>query len=209
MLRKIQRIEICGGIASGKTTFAALLPKLNISLIFENFHANPFFHAFYADPVNTAFETEVTFLLQHYHEIKVASKLGKLFVCDFSLFLDRAYAKVTLSEDKREAFLAVYREVVRDVLAPSLIVYLKCDPVIELDRIRHRGREAERGITLSYLEQINIQLEQVLAEPLINDEIITIDSGLVDFAHDEAVKREILNQIGQKLKIQQDIIRSI
>jgi deoxyadenosine/deoxycytidine kinase len=173
--------------------------------VFENFQANPFFHAFYADPINTAFETEISFLLQHYHQIKAASNLGKLFTCDFSLYLDLSYAQVTLSDNKREAFLAVYREVVRDLGTPSLTVYLKCDPVIELDRIRHRGREVERCITLSYLEQINIQLEQVLAERPINDEIITINSGLVNFAHDEAAKREILNQIGQKLEIEQDM----
>lgn len=204
----VARIEVCGGIASGKTTLAALLAKLDIRPIFENFQANPFLHAFYADPINTAFETEISFLLQHYHETKTAWKLCKLFVCDFSLYLDLSYANVTLSKGKRGAFLAVYREVKRDLGMPSLIVYLKCDPVIELDRIRRRGREVERGITLSYLEQIKIQLEQVLAEQSIHNEIITINSGLVDFAHNEAAKREILHQIGQKLGIEQDIIQS-
>lgn len=176
-----------------------LLSQLNIRPIFENFQVNPFFHAFYADPVGTAFETEVSFLLQHYHEIKTAAKHGEPFVCDFSPYLDISYANVTLSQDKREAFLAVYREVERDLGTPSLTLYLKCEPEIELERIRCRGREVENGITLSYLEQINVRLEQVLAERTFIGETIVIDSGLLDFAHDEEVKHTILNRIGQKL----------
>ncbi len=175
------------------------MPQLNILPTFENFQANPFFHAFYADPVGAAFETEVSFLLQHYHEIKTSAKRGKSFVCDFSFYLDLSYANVTLSQDKLEAFLAVYREVKRDLGTPSLTVHLKCEPKIELERIRCRGREVENGITLNYLEQINVRLEQVLAERPFAGEIIVIDSGLSDFAHDEEVKHTILSHIIQKL----------
>ena len=68
------RIEICGGIASGKTTLANLLARSNIDPILEDFQTNLFWRAFYADPAGTAFETEITFLLQHYHQIKTARK---------------------------------------------------------------------------------------------------------------------------------------
>ena len=33
---------------------------------------NPFWEAFYTDPSAYTFETEITFLLQHYHFAKVA-----------------------------------------------------------------------------------------------------------------------------------------
>ncbi len=91
------RIEVCGGIASGKTTLANLLHKLDIPSTLENFAANPFMQQFYADPIKTAFETEITFLLQHYHQTKIAANLNKRFVCDFSFLLDLAYARVTLN----------------------------------------------------------------------------------------------------------------
>src|SRR3954447_11075813 len=91
------RVEICGGIASGKTTLANLLGSSERMVVREDFSSNPFWRAFYDDPNNTAFETEITFLLQHYHQIKVATNLEKSFACDFSLLLDYAYAHVTLN----------------------------------------------------------------------------------------------------------------
>lgn len=99
------RIEICGGIAAGKTTLAQLLSQLGIVGVLEDFQSNPFWKPFYADPAGTAFETEISFLLQHYHEIKAAAKRGATFVCDFSLLLDLAYAHVTLSGGKQSAFI--------------------------------------------------------------------------------------------------------
>jgi deoxyadenosine/deoxycytidine kinase len=60
---EIKRIEIAGGIASGKTTLARLLRKVGLQAIHEQFRKNPFFTAFYEDPGYTAFETEITFLL--------------------------------------------------------------------------------------------------------------------------------------------------
>lgn len=193
------RIEICGGIASGKTTLANLLAKLNINPILENFQTNPFWHAFYADPKDTAFETEITFLLQHYHQIKIARKSGNTIASDFSMYLDLAYAHVTLPQDKREIFLSVYREVEKELGAPALLIHLKCDPKIELKRIRERGREVENSITIEYLQQINTQLEKILVEKAHPEKLFVINSGLLDFAHEEDVKQSVLDQIDAAL----------
>ena len=51
------RIEICGGIASGKTTFAVLLNSLGYDPVYENFQSNPFWEAFYTVPEKYNFET--------------------------------------------------------------------------------------------------------------------------------------------------------
>ncbi|SDX69253.1 deoxynucleoside kinase [Nitrosomonas halophila] len=193
----IHRIELCGGIASGKTTLANLLTRLRIKPVLENFQSNPFWQAFYADPIGTAFETEITFLLQHYHQIKTAQKLENKTACDFSLLLDQAYARVTLSQDKLQAFLAVYQEVNKELPPASLLIYLRCNPEIELDRIRHRGRRVENSITIEYLQQINMQLERLIAD--YSDALFVVDSGQLDFANNENVKKYLLEQIEMKV----------
>lgn len=197
-----RRIEICGGIASGKTTLANLFARLNINLILENFQSNPFWRAFYADPIGTAFETEITFLLQHYHQIKTARKSASLIASDFSVYLDLAYAYVTLPEDKREIFLSVYREVEKELGAPSLLIHLKCDPEIELQRIRERGRAVENSITIEYLQKINTQLEKILVEKAHPRKLLIINSGLLDFAHNEDAQQSVLNQINDNLTME-------
>ncbi|MDA8259362.1 MAG: deoxynucleoside kinase [Betaproteobacteria bacterium] len=193
------RIEICGGIASGKTTLANLLVGLDILPIRENFQVNPFWRSFYADPLGTAFETEVSFLLQHYHDIKDASRLERLVACDFSLYLDLSYAHVTLPPAKCRAFMAVYREIKHELGVPSLLIHLRCDPKVELERIRRRGRKVEKPITLGYLQEINTHIVKALTATNLVNGIVEIDSGLLDFAHDAGVQDIVLRQIHQKL----------
>lgn len=191
--------QICGGIASGKTTLAQLLSNVEISPVFENFQSNPFWKAFYADPIGNAFETEITFLLQHYHEIKTAAKKNQAFACDFSSLLDLAYAKVTLDDRKREAFIAVYREIRHELPSPNLVIQLVCDPEIELDRIRRRGRDVEQSITVDYLTALNQALAEVLREEANSLNVLTIDSATIDFAHDEAGRKIVLEAVHARL----------
>jgi deoxyguanosine kinase len=196
---EVKRVEICGVIASGKTTLAALLSHVPLFSIHENFQSNPFWKAFYADPNGTAFETEISFLLQHYHEIKTAVKQASSFACDFSLLLDLAYAHVTLNEGMREAFKAVYREIRRELPAPDLVIHLVCDPRIELERIRRRGREVEQSITLDYLDALNRALIEVLHEEARSWNILMIDSTALDFANNETDQQTVLEAVRSRL----------
>lgn len=199
MSTKPVRVEICGGIASGKTTLANLLDSDERQLVLEDFSNNPFWRAFYADPHNTAFETEITFLLQHYHQIKVATNLEKSFACDFSLLLDYAYAHVTLSGSRFDIFKSVYNEACSHLSSPSLLVYLQCDPTVELERIRARGRETEKSITIDYLSSINKCLASLVSALPASQAALSIDSVFYDFAHDEQAKAEVIKQVLAKL----------
>ncbi len=195
-----QRVEICGGIASGKTTLANLLSSGKRKAVHEDFSNNPFWRAFYADPNNTAFETEITFLLQHYHQIKVATNLGRSFACDFSLLLDYAYAHVTLGGSRFDTFQHVYREARSHLSPPSLLVYLQCDPAVEWERIRARGRETEKSITVDYLTSINDRLASLVSALPASQAVLKINSVRYDFAHDEQAKSEVVKQVTDTIR---------
>ncbi len=188
-------LEICGGIASGKTTLANLVSRIGIAPILEDFQSNPFWKAFYADPSGNAFEAEVTFLLQHYHDIKSAAPRAAPVAFDFSPYLDLAYSRVTLPERRRGVFDAVYREVRSELGPPSLLIHLKCEPLIELERIRRRGRSAESSISVAYLKEISSQLDELLHQGEHRGSVLVIDSGTRDFASDEEGKRATLQEI--------------
>jgi len=190
-----KRIEICGGIASGKTTLATKLIKHPGAVgVFENFQANPFFSAFYTDPEKYAFETEVTFLLQHYHQIKSVT-IKDIIVCDFSLLLDRAYVDVTLSGSTQHVFLNVYNEIMKHLPPPELMIHLNCSAEEELKRIRKRARVTEESITLEYLDQINHSVEFHVSRVCREVRTLSIKSDRHNFAEDGVVEREIVNQI--------------
>jgi len=192
------RVEIAGGIASGKTTLAGLLGVRRFSAVLEDFQTNPFLKAFYADPIGTAFETEITFLLQHYHDIKLARRSQSGFVCDFSLVLDLAYAHVTLSESKLAVFQQVLQEIRSEIPPPDLLIHLICDPNVELARIRRRGREVENAITVDYLAELNHALQvQVQGSGIKN--VLVIDSAVRNFADDESVRAAVNAEVVERI----------
>ena len=194
------RIEICGGIASGKTTFANLMNRVGIEAILENFQIIPFWEAFYANPAKYTFETEITFMLQHYHQIKRDSVPSKSKVCDFSFFLDIAYAEIGLQDTKLQAFMTVYGEIKKEIPAPILLIHLRCDAQTELERIRKRARQEENSITLEFLDSLNKTVELQVQRAKKNIKVLTIDSAAKNFVTDEIVKRELMEFVTQYIE---------
>jgi deoxyadenosine/deoxycytidine kinase len=193
-------IEVCGGIASGKTTFAKIFQRIGCKTIFENFRTNPFWEAFYSDPISYAFETEITFTLQHYHQIKKAQSNNKINVCDFSFLLDLAYADIGLKGSRLDTFIKVYEEIRKELPPPALIIYLKCDAGTELDRIQRRGRVEEKLINFEFLASLNDALEKRVREVKDDLKIISIDSAAKNFVDNENTIQEILKRITETLQ---------
>jgi len=192
-------IEICGGIASGKTTFASLLTEIGFNCIYESFSTNPFWDAFYSDPAKYAFEAEITFTLQHYHQIKKLAEGGKPLVCDYSFLLDIAYAEMGLQGSQLAAFKTVYEEIKKELPPPALVIHLQCDPEIELARIRARGREVEKTITVEFLKSLNEAVTGQINKAKGNVPILTIDSARNNFVDDEDVKINLLQMVADAM----------
>ena len=195
------RVELAGGIASGKTTLASVLRKEGFVLVDENFASNPFFELFYANPSRYAFETEVTYMLQHYSSIANVEVAGdQPLVADFSMALDLAYARVTLGAEDFKVFEAVFDHALSKIVLPDALVKLDCTPEVELARIRTRARPAEQGITLDYLSRLNRSVDQVLLDRRFEGlEVLRIDSHALDFRPDgrdrDAVVSRVLNAL--------------
>lgn len=191
------RIEICGGIASGKTTIAALLERAGFLTRYEDFKANPFWKLFYTDPDFFAFETEITFSLQHYSEIKSASASpDDLLVCDFATTLDQAYAHVSLDGRQLDIFFTVHDQILREIGQADLLVYLQCGADELLRRIRNRNRPEEAAIRVEFLEEMNASLSERVQEfSAAGHKIISIDSEARNFADQAATGLEVIEEI--------------
>jgi deoxyadenosine/deoxycytidine kinase len=198
-IQNVTRIEVCGGIASGKTTFANLMSSIGFLPLFENFRANPFWEAFYSNPGKYIFETEVSFTLQHYHQIKKEAVSDKINICDFSFLLDIAYAEVGLRETQLRTYLTVYEEIKRELPSPILLVHLFCDADTEMKRIRARARKVESSITLEFLDSLNKAVDRQVHLSKGKQNIITIDSAEKNFADDDAVKEEMIALINTEM----------
>lgn len=190
-----RRIEICGGIAAGKTTLCRKIAPFLKRVEFEDFQKNPFWRLFYQDADLHAFETEITFLLQHYSQIKTFGDMSSSVAVDYSFLQDKAYARVNLSGRRLEAFEAVYRYIMEEILPPVLIVHVQCSPGEELKRIQGRARTEEKSIGIAYLDALNRAIALAVDEIRMSIQVVEIDSAALDFAHNPEAERRVVSDV--------------
>lgn len=193
------RIDICGNIASGKTTLANLF-KEEANVLLEEFQTNPFWASFYSNPQKFKFETEIAFILQHYHLIKRDYEEGKVNVCDFSFLLDYSYALSDLNNRELEIFKDIYNKILDEIGPPNILISLRCgiDPIVK--RINERGRKEEKNIDINFLKLIEANIEKNTQTNYSAYKLLEIDSELNNFAHDEEAKNKIMQEIFSQIK---------
>ena len=157
---------------------------------------NPFWKAFYSDPSAYAFETEIAFLLQHYHFAKVAgSDPQGVIILDHSFELDMAYAEVGLSGTRKEIFKSIYQEVQRDLGYPSALVFLTCGAEEAARRIRARARPLEMELPLEFLLQLQRELGHRIDELSRLIPTVRLNSEITDFRKVGSWHGELLSEI--------------
>jgi deoxyadenosine/deoxycytidine kinase len=186
----MHRIEICGGIATGKTTLAEQIAAAGkITLVREVFEEVPFWKKFYENPVVYEFSKNISFLLFHADCLRTASASPNGAVCDFAFLQDMSYAAISPRRQQELPILrAIHGHLAKSIAPPSAIVHLYCSTQTQLQRIRGRGRQPEQSIGARYLEDLNGALENDLrtlkasqgATPLI----YPIDTDEVDILKD-------------------------
>jgi deoxyguanosine kinase len=180
----VQRIEICGSIATGKTSLARCLTHDGaFQFVEEKFHEVPFWEKFYAEPDKYAFEKNVSFLLFHSDSIRVAMKDPRPAVCDFAMFQDLSYAALDSGTADLHIISPIYERLMKRIEVPSLIIQLKCTSETQIERVRRRGRPQERAITKDYLIQLSHNIEKNLIELQLKQkvDIVEINTDEIDF----------------------------
>jgi deoxyguanosine kinase len=191
------RIEICGGLGSGKTTFALMLKSDILTPVLENFKSNPFWEPFYKNPGQFVFETEITFLLQHYHQIKVGGDMP--LVCDFSFYQDLAFARMGLTGKRLSIFEATLKECIEEVGVPDLTICLQCAPNTLKERILKRGRKEEDNVTVEFLEMLNAAVYREFGTISPTQKTILIDSEKQNFELDGEVIQTLKMKISKSV----------
>ena len=177
-------IAIEGVIGVGKTTLARMLqPVFDARVLLEVFEENPFLSDFYGDRARYAFQTQVFFLLSRYHQqheaVPAALRIGPL-ISDYTFLKDRLFARINLSGDELDTYDQVHKALAEKIPLPDLIVYLRADTDVLLQRIALRDRPYERDMEWEYIDA----LRQAYDESLNHSgdlPILTIDSNEIDF----------------------------
>lgn len=200
-------IAIEGVIGVGKTTLARLLqPSFESVLLLEVFEENPFLSDFYSDRERYAFQTQIFFLLSRYHQqrrvvTEVLTKEANL-IADYTFEKDALFAGINLGGDELEMYYKVHEALAEKVVAPDLVVYLRADTEVLMQRIAFRDRPYERNMDGAYIEQLNQAYDAFFTDHQSRrSPVLVIDTGRLDYVHNSADLRWTENRIRQALKL--------
>jgi deoxyguanosine kinase len=179
-------IAIEGVIGVGKTTLARLLqPAFDSELLLEVFEENPFLSDFYSDRERYAFQTQIFFLLSRYHQqrrgVRSILESGKSLISDYTFAKDSLFARINLKGDELEMYKRVHEALAEKIVLPDLLVYLRADTDVLMQRIAFRDRSYERKMERNYIEELNQAYEEFFSHPFDGTRVLTIDANPRDY----------------------------
>lgn len=158
MFGRFRHIVVEGPIGVGKTSLARKLAALaEAELILENADENPFLGRFYEDRRRYALPTQLFFLVSRVEQARRLAQ-GELFtpatVADFMLEKDLLFARLTLDEAEFKLYRQFYEGLRPQTSAPDLVIYLQARTPTLAERVKKRGRVAERNLQDAYLADL-------------------------------------------------------
>lgn len=195
-----------GVIGVGKTTLARLLqPEFQANILMEVFEENPFLSSFYADRARYAFQTQIFFLLSRYHQqhrgIPTAVASGANLISDYTFEKDALFARINLQGDELHMYHRVHEALAEKILKPDLIVYLRAETKMLLQRIAQRDRPYERDMDPEYINQVNLAYDEFFLDPPHDRPVLVIDTNHLDFVRYPEDLRWVENRIRQTLQL--------
>ena len=198
-------IAIEGVIGVGKTTLARLLKdNFKAEILLEIFEENPFLSDFYGDRARYAFQTQMFFLLSRYHQqrkgVREALETNPWLISDYTFDKDALFAAVNLEGDELEMYYRVHEALGEKITRPDLVVYLKADTDVLMQRIAMRDRPYERQMEAAYIATLNETYETHFANYSTGN-VLTINTNQLDFVRNKEDLDWVEQRIRQALKM--------
>jgi deoxyguanosine kinase len=195
-----------GVIGVGKTTLARLLqPEFQANILLEVFEENPFLSSFYADRERYAFQTQIFFLLSRYHQqhqgVPKLTMNGTNLISDYTFEKDALFARINLQGDELEMYHRVHEALAEKIKHPDLMVYLRAESRMLMQRIAQRDRPYERDMDPGYIEQVNEAYDEFFLNTSHTIPFLVIDTNHLDYVRYPEDLRWIENRIRQALQL--------
>jgi deoxyadenosine/deoxycytidine kinase len=185
-------LGIAGNIGAGKSTLTRILEEnLKWRAYLEPTIENPYLERYYADPKAWAFQSQVYFLTRRYEALSALAREEQFYIVDRTIYEDgEIFAAVLheqgiLSNEDHETYRRLFDILTGVLRAPNMIVYLRASPEFLLERVRRRGRDYERRITLDYLARLGEGYESWIDRIRASVPVLTVPVETVDFLHDK------------------------
>jgi deoxyguanosine kinase len=199
-------IAIEGVIGVGKTTLARLLqPAFQANLLFEVFEENPFLSDFYSDRERYAFQTQIFFLLSRYHQqrrgVPDMQASGLNLLADYTFEKDALFAQINLAGDELDMYFRVHEALAEKIIKPDMVVYLRAETEVLMQRIALRDRTYERNMQPEYIDQLRKAYDAYFIEGHRGSQVLVIDTDNLDYIRQVESLRLVEQRIRQAIKM--------
>jgi deoxyadenosine/deoxycytidine kinase len=185
-------LGIAGSIGAGKSTLTRILEEnLRWRAYLEPSIENPYLQRYYADPASWSFHSQIYFLTRRYEALAQLGREERFYIVDRTIYEDGEIFAASLhqqgimSDVDFETYGRLYAIFQGLLRRPNLIVYLRASPQFLLERIRQRGRDFERRITLDYLQQLGDGYEEWIEKIGKEVPVLNVPVEDVDFLADK------------------------
>jgi deoxyguanosine kinase len=199
-------LAIEGVIGVGKTTLArSLQPAFQAELVLEVFEENPFLSDFYADRERYAFQTQIFFLLSRYHQqrrsVPDILQREQSLIADYTFAKDALFASINLQGDELEMYRRVHDALAEKIPNPNLILYLRADTDVLMQRIASRDRPYERNMDRSYIDRLNHAYDDFFLKSQAEQDgrVLVLDTNHLDYVRSQDDLKFVENRIRQVL----------
>jgi deoxyadenosine/deoxycytidine kinase len=191
-----------GPIGVGKTTLVEQLAERFEGVKMLEDVENPFLADFYRDRPNTAFQTQLYFLLSRYKQQQDLHQRGlfeRLVLSDYAFPKDRIFAYLNLSDDELALYNKMYELLEPRVRVPDLVLYLVADVDTCLQRIKRRQRPIERNLSAEYLSQL-IDAYHHYYHYYDRSPLLVVDTRHIDFVHRQEDFEDLVAKLSRPVR---------
>lgn len=205
-------VAIAGNMGVGKTTLTRLLSvRLGWEPFLEAASENPYLADFYRDMPAWAFHSQVFFLARRlHHHRQLLAQAGSVIQDrtiyeDAEIFASNLYRQGYLSERNWRCYRDLYDALVALLAPPDLLIYLRASVETLSERIARRGRDFERSLAPTYLEQLN-ELYEAWTASFQLCPVLTIPADDLDFVRTPAHLDLIVARVEDRLRGREEVV---
>ncbi|MEO0472762.1 MAG: deoxynucleoside kinase [Bacteroidota bacterium] len=200
-----KHIAVAGNIGAGKTTLVRkLADHYQWEPHLEAVDHNPYLEDFYYDMSKWAFPLQIYFLNSRFNQVLSIRQSQHSIIQDRTIYEDAYIFAKNLMESKYldrrdyETYLSLFQSMKQMIQPPDLLIYLRANIPKLIEQISRRGREYESTISIKYLEDLNRNYEDWIAQ-YQEGNLLIIDVNHLDYVNRPDDFLEVSRQIENKL----------
>jgi deoxyadenosine/deoxycytidine kinase len=205
-------VAIAGNVGVGKSTLTGLLAeRLGWEPFFEAVDENPYLADFYDEMRAWSFHSQIFFLsrrLRHHRQLldhPNSVVQDRSVYEDAEVFARNLYVHGDMDERDYQSYRDLYEVLTSFLPPPDLVVYLRASVTTLAQRIGHRGRDYEKGISTEYLERLNVLYERWIDDFKLCP-VLTVPADELDFVANDDHLTLITEKILERLQGREVVI---